>query len=585
MKKEFGDRRKAEDALAGSERKYRELVESANCIIVKVNTSGIITFFNEYAEQFFSFTKEEIIGRNLVGSILPETESSGRILANLIETIFDNPDQHLAFDSEAINRDGSRYWISWSNRPLFDETGTLIGMLAVGNDISERRAYEQQLVYQANYDLVTGLPNRNLLIDRLNHDIALTSRSKGFLGLITLDIDNFKIINDTLGHDAGNQFLFAFSKRLMDVIRKSDTVARLGGDEFAILPVGLPNGEGAAVMAEKILSSLSVPFMIGERELYVTVSIGIASYPTDGDTVELLLQNSEAAMYEAKKGGKNAFRFFTDDLNTRMHERLALETNLHHALENNEFILYYQPQVDVITGEITGMEALLRWQQSDGKIVPPMEFIPSLEDSGLIVSVGEWVLETACREAKLMSDQAGRRLTLSVNISARQFNRSDIIEHIDFILKETGLPPESLRLELTESLLMGDTEATLERLHELKDLGISLSIDDFGTGYSSLSYLKRLPISELKIDRAFVKNVPENKSDAVIVNTIITIAQCLDLNVVAEGVETEEQRQFLAKQLCPTFQGFLFSKPVPFDQFNDLISQNQPATRQASTGQ
>jgi diguanylate cyclase (GGDEF)-like protein/PAS domain S-box-containing protein len=571
LNKEFEDRRKAEDALVDSELKYRELVESANSIIIKFDAGGSITFFNEYAERFFGFVKEEIIGCQIIGTILPETESSGRILSNLIETMFSHPEQYLTHESEAINKDGSRYWISWSNRPLIDEHGVLIGMLSVGNDITERRAYEHQLVYQANYDLVTGLPNRNLLTDRLNHDITVFTRSKGFLGLLTLDIDNFKIINDTLGHDAGNQFLFAFSKRLLDVIRKSDTVARLGGDEFAILPVGLPNGEGAAVMAEKILSSLSVPFMVGERELYVTVSIGIASYPADGDTVELLLQNSEAAMYEAKKEGKNDFRFFTDDLNTKMHQRLALETSLHHALENNEFLLYYQPQVDTSTGIITGMEALIRWQRTDGSIVPPMEFIPSLEDSGLIVSVGEWVLETACRDAKLMSDKVGRALTLSVNISARQFSRSDIVEHIAFILEETGLKPESLRLELTESLLMGDTVSTLERLHKLKELGISLSIDDFGTGYSSLSYLKKLPISELKIDRAFIKNVPENKSDAVIVNTIITIAQCLDLDVVAEGVETEEQRQFLEKQKCPTFQGFLFSKPLPLEQFTRLF--------------
>lgn len=572
LQQECDERCRAEDALAASEKKYRELVESANSIIIRLDPSGTITFFNEYAERFFGFPKDEIIGRPILGNILPETESSGRDLSALQATMFTHSDQLLSVESEAILRDGSRCWIAWSNRPLFDETGKLTGMLSVGNDISERRAYEQQLVYQANYDPITGLPNRNLLTDRLKHDMALLSRTKGFLGILTLDIDNFKMINETLGHDAGDQLLSAFSVRLQDVIRKSDTLARLGGDEFAILPVGLPNGEGAAVMAEKVLSSLSAPFRIAERELYVTASIGIASYPADGDTVELLLQNSEAAMYAAKSVEKNNFRFFTDDLNAKMHERLALETNLHQALENGEFILHYQPQVETSTGQITGMEALLRWQKSDGSIIPPMEFIPALEDSGLIVSVGEWVLETACRDAKTLSEQAGRSFILAVNISAKQFNRTDIVEHLEYILNETGLPPQSLRLELTESLLMGDSEATLERLHKLKDLGISLSIDDFGTGFSSLNYLKKLPISELKIDRGFVMNVTTNRSDAVIVNTIITMAQCLDLHVVAEGVETEEQKHFLEQQSCPTFQGFLFSKPLPIAQLTELIS-------------
>jgi diguanylate cyclase (GGDEF)-like protein/PAS domain S-box-containing protein len=578
LDREFEERRKAESALADSEKNYRELVESANSFIIKVDTRGLITFFNEYSEKFFGFTKHEVIGKGLVGTILPETESSGRDLAGLLDAMLSHPEHHLSGENENVRKDGSRCWISWSNRPLFDDNGQLVGMLSVGQDVTERRAYENQLVYQANYDILTGLPNRNLLKDRLEHDISLFSRNTGFLGVLSLDIDNFNIINDTLGHAAGDQLLIDFSSRLQDVIRKSDTLARLSGDEFVILPGEIPNSEDAAVLAEKILSSITAPFRIADRELFISVSIGIASYPSDGDTVELLLQHAETAMFEAKRGGKNDFRFFTGDLNNRIHNRLSLETSLHRALENDEFILHYQPQVDVASGAITGMEALLRWEKSDGTIVPPMEFIPSLEDSGLIVSVGEWVLETACRKGLEMSKAAGRPLILSVNISARQFQRADIVEQLAGILEETGFPAELLRLELTESLLMGDTEATLEKLHLLKDLGVSLSIDDFGTGYSSLSYLRRLPISELKIDRAFVMNIPENKSDAVIVNTIITMAQCLGLHVVAEGVETEEQRSFLKNQRCRTFQGFLFSRPIPAAQLTELLRKNHTAS-------
>lgn len=574
LNREFEERCKAENALADSEKNYRELVESANSIIIKVNTGGVLTFFNEYAEKFFGFTKDEVIGKELVATILPETESDGRDLAGLLDAMLSHPEHHTTSENENIRKDGSRCWISWSNRPLFDDNGLLVGMLSVGQDVTKRRAYEHQLVYQANYDILTGLPNRNLLKDRLEHDISLFPRNRGFLGVLSLDIDNFNMINDTLGHDAGDQLLIAFSNRLQDVIRKSDTLARISGDEFVILPGEIPNSEDAAVLAEKILSSITAPFRIADHELFISVSIGIASYPSDGDTVELLLQHAETAMYEAKRGGKNDFRFFTGDLNSRIHNRLSLETSLHRALENDEFILHYQPQVDVADGTVTGMEALLRWKKMDGTIVPPMEFIPALEDSGLIVSVGEWVLETACRDAKEMSKVARRPLILSVNISARQFQRADIVDQLAGILEETGFSPELLKLELTESLLMGDTEATLEKLHLLKELGVSLSIDDFGTGYSSLSYLRRLPISELKIDRAFVMNIPENKSDAVIVNTIITMAQCLDLHVVAEGVETEEQRRFLEDQHCRTFQGFLFSRPVPAAQLTELLREN-----------
>jgi|GEM_PF-1233472 len=577
LQKECEVRLKAEDALAASEQKYRELVESANSIILKLDTNGVITFANDYAEAFFQLDTEEIIGRHIVGTLLPETESSGRDLAEMIATIMTHPERHLVNENECLRKDGSRLWVSWANRPLFDDDGTLIGILSVGQDITDRRLYEQQLVYQANHDILTGLPNRNLLADRLQQAMAMYDRHPCFLGLILLDIDNFKVINDTLGHGAGDLLLIAFADRLHTMLRKSDTLARLSGDEFVILPADLQESQAAAVLAEKVLSAMAAPFRVNDRELYVTVSIGIVGYPADGENIELLLQHAEATMYEAKRDGKNAFRFFTGELNQQMHDRLSLETKLHRALEQEEFLLHYQPQVDLQSNTITGMEALIRWKGSDGVIIPPGDFIPALEESGLIVPVGEWVLETACRQAKQWIDELDKPFIMSVNISARQFQRSEIVTLVAEILQETGLPAECLRLELTESLLMIDSETALDKLHQLKHLGVSLSIDDFGTGYSSLSYLKKLPISELKIDRAFVMNIPSDSSDTVLVNTIISMAQCLNLHVVAEGVENEEQRSFLAQQQCPTYQGFLFSRPLPVEQFTALLKENQPA--------
>jgi diguanylate cyclase (GGDEF)-like protein len=443
--------------------------------------------------------------------------------------------------------------------------------LHLQQEIAERKRYEAELEYQATYDSLTGLPNRMLLTDRIDQTMIQARRHGTVVPLILIDLDNFKIVNDTLGHDAGDDLLKQVSKRLLGAVRDSDTVARLGGDEFVVLPTDLVNAEDSITVAEKIMAAFAVPFNLGEREYFVTLSMGIAMFPQDGTTVEELMKYADAAMYHAKEQGKNNFQFFTEQINRRVHERLVMEASLRRALERQEYVLHYQPLVDLRTGAVNGAEALLRWCPVGEGMQSPASFIPLLEETGLIVPVGKWVLETACKQAVKWQAEGLAPLMLAINVSARQFHDDGFVGHVLGALEKSGLAHQNLRLELTESLLMIDADGAARKMRMLADLGILLSIDDFGTGYSSLSYLRNLPIHELKIDRSFIKSVTENKDDAVLVNTIIGMAESLNLRVVAEGVETIEQYNFLADQRCHEFQGFYFSKPLAPDSFADLL--------------
>lgn len=571
LTEEMKVRRQAEISCAESEERYRELVEYANSAILKLDMQGTITFSNEFAEQFFGFSREELTGSSVMGTILPNSPDSERELAGLL-----NPsDQHCILEMENVRKGGGAVRMSWATRPLCDATNRVVGVLAVGQDVSARYIYEQQLLFQATHDQLTGLPNRTLFHDRMEQAMALYDRQRGYTGLMVLDLDNFKMVNDTLGHKAGDFLLQEVVERLLLVIRRTDTLARLGGDEFAIVPVGLDSSDQATVMAEKVLTTLKLPFFIGERELYVTGSIGIATYPQDGESVELLLQHADLAMYEAKRAGKNTISFYTRELNDRMHRRLTLETDLNLAIERDEFLLYYQPQVDLDTGRVVGVEALLRWQRPDGTMVPPGEFIGILEDSGLIIPVGERIIEQAVREAKGWLDAGFGPVNLSINICPRHFQCADIVSSVRDILQRVGLPARHLCLEVTERLLMHDLDDALAKLHELHGLGVIISIDDFGTGYSSLSYIKHLPVSELKIDRDFVMHLPANQRDATIVKTIIGMAESLGMQVVAEGVETDDQRQFLIEHGCRICQGFYFHRPLSQEAMVSLLVQER----------
>jgi diguanylate cyclase (GGDEF)-like protein len=438
-------------------------------------------------------------------------------------------------------------------------------------DITARIRAESEIQQLINYDTLTGLPNRSLLHDRIRLAISQAAREHQLVGVLFLDLDRFKGINETLGHRIGDKLLKTVAKRLAACVRESDTLARLGGDEFVAILVGVNTAEGITTVAKKILMLISEPIYIDDQEIYTSGSIGIAVYPMDGEDSHTLLKHADLAMYQAKELDRNNFQFFSRDMNIKVLERMMLENSMRKALEREEFFLVYQPQVDARTGRITGMEALLRWQHPDLGLLTPDKFIYLAEETGFIVPIGEWVLRTACRQNKAWQRQGLPSVRVAVNLSAKQFGQYHLDEMISSTLMETGLEAEWLELEITESAIMKNADQNASILQKLKDMGVSLAIDDFGTGYSSLSYLKHFPISRLKIDRSFVRDITTNPDDAAIAEIIIAMAQTLKLSVIAEGVETRAQMELLSFNNCIEMQGYLFSRPVPAEQFVNLL--------------
>jgi diguanylate cyclase (GGDEF)-like protein len=437
----------------------------------------------------------------------------------------------------------------------------------------ERKQAEETIRHQAYHDALTHLPNRMLFQDRFAQALARAHRNEEMLAMLFLDLDRFKTINDTLGHAAGDRLLQQVADRLNHSLREGDTVARLGGDEFMVMLTGFRQVEDVAKVARKLLRIMRPPFFIDGNELHITTSIGISLYPYDGENAETLAKNADIALYRAKEHGRNNYQHYTPSMNARAFEQLTMENKLRHALERREFVLHYQPIIQVETERIVGTEALIRWKRSDGVLVPPGEFIPLTEDMGLIGPIGEWVLRTACRQNREWHSNGTAPCVVSVNLSARQFQQQDLAETVGDILKETRLDPRLLELELTESTLMHNVESARRTLDVLKGMGIRLSIDDFGTGYSSLSYLRRFPIDSLKIDHSFVRDCIQDVDDATIVAAIVSMARSLKLKVVAEGVETQEQLEFLRTLKCDTAQGFYFSRPVPADDFHAILTR------------
>lgn len=424
----------------------------------------------------------------------------------------------------------------------------------------------------ANYDPLTGLPNRRLFNDLLEKALARALRNEQMIALLILDLDDFKRINDTLGHTMGDLLLTAVSTRLAGCFRKSDTIARFGGDEFGILLENVTSSEQAARLAQKLHATLAPPLTLGSHEVVATASVGIALYPTDSTDVDSLIKNADIAMNHAKAQGKNAYQFFKSDMNVRALKRLLLENSLHKALEREELLLHYQPQVHLSTGQIFGLEALVRWQHQDLGLVSPTQFIPIAEETGLIVPLGEWALKTACAQAKAWHDEGHPELAVSVNLSARQLrNPANLLETIKRVLQDTGLDSLCLELELTEGMIIQNAESTITTLNALRALGVKLCIDDFGTGYSSLNYLKRLPFDTLKIDQSFVQDSTTSSDGALIVNAIIALANALKLKVIAEGVETKAQLAFLQEHGCYAIQGYVYSRPAPADEISQLL--------------
>jgi diguanylate cyclase (GGDEF)-like protein len=475
--------------------------------------------------------------------------------------------------SHYICKDGSLLPFESTRHVLRSEDTTIIA--AISRDIRARLAIEEKVSYLAQFDALTGLPNRNLFQDRLTQAMALAKRNDWPMAVLFIDLDRFKLVNDTLGHAAGDKLLKEAAERLRSCIRASDTVGRLGGDEFAAILSELGKPRDAGLVAQKIIDVFKRPFDLEGKETYVTASVGVTLYPADSDNAEALVVNADAAMYRAKEQGRNNYQYFTRDMNERAVQRVQTEIALRRALEREEFRLFYQPKADLVTGKICGFEALLRWEHPDKGMVLPGEFIPVLEDTGLIVQAGEWVLRTACVQIKAWQEAGMKVPPISVNLSARQFEQKNLKGAVGQILGETKVDPSLIEFEITESLLMNDPEGAARTLHDLKDSGVKLSMDDFGTGYSSLGYLKRFPIDTLKIDRTFVRDISTDADDATLTRAIINLAQNLRLNVVAEGVETEAQLAFLCLNGCDEMQGYLFARPTTAEECGRMLREGR----------
>lgn len=467
---------------------------------------------------------------------------------------------------------GVMEFFSLANRP--PDEALLQSTRAIGGQIGlfiARKQAEERIRHLAHYDELTGLPNRSMFSQRLAHAIAQARRSSTQLAVLFIDLDRFKNINDTLGHAAGDTVLKEVAERLRGCLRETDTVGRLSGDEFVVMLEEMPQSMHCAEVAKKILAAVARPFLLDLQEYHLTASVGISTYPTDSEGLQGLLKNADVAMYRAKELGKNNFQFYSTQMNIHNLERLALESGLRRALERDEFVLHYQPKIDIRSGEIIGMEALVRWQHPTKGLIAPMQFIPLAEETGLIVPIGQWVLKTACARNKSWQEQGLPPLCIAVNLSARQFTHENLLQDVARVLSETGLEAAFLELEITESMVMNDPEEAIELLHKMKAMGVTIAIDDFGTGYSSLSYLKRFPIDSVKIDRTFIKDLPLDGDDAAITQAIIAMAHGLKLKVIAEGAETGEQLNFLRTHKCDEMQGYYFSKPLPESEFISLL--------------
>jgi diguanylate cyclase (GGDEF)-like protein len=491
-----------------------------------------------------------------------------------IDTATKTKQQTFEVELDLMHKDGSMHTYLMVKFPLRSKENRVFGVCTIGTDISERklaenalREQQSRLNYMAFHDSLTGLPNRSLFYDRIYHGLARARRGNSKVALMLLDIDRFKNINDSLGHDAGDLMLKAIAMRLNEGVRDMDTVARLGGDEFVVVLEGVHDLEDVMFVANKLLVTLARPMEISGHEITSTVSIGVSIFPEDGDVTDELLKHADIAMYKAKEAGKNNCQFYTKGMNATAVKYLLLENDLRRALELHQFTLHYQPQIDLKTGDLMGVEALVRWQHPDRGLVSPAHFIPLAEETGLIVPIGEWVLREACRQQKLWLDAGKKVGKIAVNLSPRQFRQKNFPGKVEAILRETQLAAEYLELEITESCAMEHAGETINQLNQLNQMGMYLAIDDFGTGYSSLAYLQRFPIQKLKIDRSFVNDIHDDMNDAAITKTIIGLAHSMQLRVVAEGVETQNQADWLRQCGCDQAQGFLYAKPMSPKQF------------------
>lgn len=568
--------RKAADEAAYIDKARAEItLNSITDAVIGTDTLGNVDYLNAAAERMTGWPRDEARGRP-IGEVMKIVKGGLRdphAHEGEIERSHNRP-MGLAAGTVLIRRDGSKVAIEESAAPIHDSHGQIVGAVVVFRDLTATQAMAMKMMHLAQHDFLTNLPNRVLLNDRIAQAIVMAKRRSTTLALLFIDLDNFKHINDSLGHAVGDQLLQSVAQRLCSCVRSSDTVSRQGGDEFVILVTEDSLAENAALTADKVLAALTQPHFIAGHELHVTPSIGISVYPGDGEDADTLLKKADTAMYQAKERGRNNYQFFKSDMNERAVERQVVETHLRHALERNQFELHYQPKVDLNTGKITGAEALLRWRHPDWGMVLPERFISIAEDCGLIVPIGRWVLREACAQARRWQDRKLEPACIAVNISAVEFRSKDFVAGVRAILSETGLPPDCLQLEVTESVLMRDADATSAILRQLKCMGVQLAVDDFGTGYSSLSYLNQFPIDVLKIDQSFVQDIgAAHDKEGIIVSAVIAMGTSLKQRVVAEGVEAQEQVTFLKAQHCAEGQGYFFSRPLGAAQFTALLAR------------
>lgn len=541
--------------------------------VVVTDTDSYIITTNKAVGEITGYSEKELIGQK------PRLWKSQHHDDAFYQAMWSSLTETLHWHGEIWNRrkNGDVYPSQMTITGLKDERGQLTNYVSVFSDITTAKESQVKLQHLAQYDQLTNLPNRRLLNDRLKQLLSIAKRSDQSLGLLMLDLDGFKAVNDTLGHKSGDFLLTQVAERLLECVRESDTVARLGGDEFVVLLPDCKNADNVITVTRMILKKLATPFDLQEEEVFVSASIGITMYPDDGNNADILLKNADTAMYHVKDTGKNNFQFFTAAMQEHIVRRLQLISKLRYALEREEFLLYYQPKMDLTTGKINGMEALVRWQHPDDDMLNPADFIPLAEETGIIIPLGKWVLYQACQQVRQWQQEGLDSLRVSVNLSARQFQDKELVEMVESVIQETGIQAGFLELEITETTIMQNIEETIETLWQLRNLGVLLSIDDFGTGYSSLSYLKRFPLDILKIDRTFVMDITTDPNDRAVVEAIVSLSHHLKMKVVAEGVETEEQLNFLKKQKCHEVQGYYLAKPLPVDEFRDFIQNYKKA--------
>jgi diguanylate cyclase (GGDEF)-like protein/PAS domain S-box-containing protein len=568
----LAERKRAEVTLQASEQRSRIILQYSPTGILHYNNELVITYCNDRIARILQVPRDELVGLDM------KTLADQRAVPALRAAI---EGKESTYEGEYIlAHGGAPVWVAVSCIPFHSDLGRDEGAIAFVEDITDRRRSEDEIRNLAYFDPLTRLPNRRLMLDRLGHAMTAGNRNREFGALMILDLDHFKSINDTQGHDVGDRLLLEVAQRLAACLRQGDTVSRLGGDEYVVLLEGLGPTERVAAtraenVAEKIRIAINLPYVLGgsEAEYFNTTSIGLTLFCGQDDSADVLLKQADVALYQAKGAGRNAIRFFNPAMQLAIESRTTMAAALRRGLDKGEFRLYYQPQVDR-DGRLTGAEALIRWLSPDQGLISPAQFIPLAEESGLILRIGQWVLDTACAQLNTWArDIHTRDLRLSVNVSARQFHQPDFVKQVRQSLFDSGADPARLKLELTEGVVLDHVDTVVSRMRQMNALGVGFALDDFGIGYSSLSYLKRLPLDQVKIDQSFVRGIPGDANDAAIVRAILAMSQSLGLEVIAEGVETEEQRAFLARHDCHGYQGYLFSRPLPIEEFEEFAAR------------